>query len=226
MTDFSAYAPSLGQFMSCLLLFLLLTCPAPQPPPLLPRPRPRGCSCPQFVYYLCHSASFWPRVFCIKNCRNFYEAFFFYFILQCIPTSHKRERGVWAGAGAGLVLVGCRVIAFCAAVEFKWIQYCIFMLKCAQKQIFHLHFLNGEIRITYPTGTKHWFCFCAVPHAACNRGEGRVGGKRHRWSEVSACFWSARLSVKGSDESLPAAAPLLLSTCTIPSTSPPAFCLF
>jgi len=38
------------------------------------------------------------------------------------------------------------------AVEFKWIQYCIFTLKCFQKQIFHLHFLNGKIRITYPTG--------------------------------------------------------------------------
>lgn len=58
----------------------------------------------------------------------------------------------------------------------------------------------------------------------------REGGcsRRHRWSEVSACFWSARLSVKGSDEFLPAGAPLLLSTCTIPSTSlnstsPPCF---
>lgn len=144
------------------------------------------------------------------------KLFFCYFFLQCIPASNEWGRGVWAGAGAGLVLVGCRVIAFCAAVEFKWIQYCIFTLKCAQKQIFHLHFLNGEIRITYPTGTKHWFwfCFCAVPHAACSRGK---GSRRHRWSEVSACFWSTRLSVKGSDESLPAAAPLLLSTCTISS---------
>lgn len=156
------------------------------------------------------------------------KLFFCYFFLQCIPASNERGRGVCGGAGTGLVLVGCRVIAFCAAVEFKWIQYCIFTLKCAQKQIFHLHFLNGEIRITYPTGTKHWFCFCAVPHAACTALVEREGGgsRRHRWSEVSACFWSTRLSVKGSDESLPAA-PLLLSTCTISSHSPsPAFCLF
>lgn len=53
-------------------------------------------------------------------------------------------RGTEGRAG----LPGC-VIAFCVTVEFKWIQYCIFTLKCAQKQIFHLHFLNDEIRITY-----------------------------------------------------------------------------
>lgn len=58
--------------------------------------------------------------------------------------------------------VVCRVIAFCVGeFKWKWIQYCIFTPKCFQKQIFHLHFLNGAIRITYPTGPKHWFCSCA-----------------------------------------------------------------
>lgn len=144
------------------------------------------------------------------------KLFFFYFFLQCIPTSHKRERGVWAGAGTGLVLVGCRVIAFCAAVEFKWIQYCIFTLKCAQKQIFHLHFLNGEIRITYPTGTKHWFCFCAVPHVACSRGKGGVAGDT---GEVKYPPAFGQHGCPSKDPTSPCL--LLLLCCSLPVPSPP-----
>lgn len=67
-----------------------------------------------------------------------------------------------------------RVIAFCVAeFKWKWIQYCIFTPKCFQKQIFHLHFLNGAIRITCPTGPKHWFCSCAM------KGESRIPNPSH-----------------------------------------------
>lgn len=67
-----------------------------------------------------------------------------------------------------------RVIAFCVAeFKWKWIQYCIFTPKCFQKQIFHLHFLNGAIRITCPTGPKHWFCSCAM------KGESRIPRPSH-----------------------------------------------
>lgn len=165
-----------------------------------------------------------------KLSQFLWSFYFFYFFLQCIPTSHKRERGVWAGAGTGLVLVGCRVIAFCAAVEFKWIQYCIFTLKCAQKQIFHLHFLNGEIRITYPTGTKHWFCFCAVPHAACSSGKGGVSGDT---GEVKYPPAFGQPACRSKDPTSPCL--LLLLCCSLPVPSPPplstpppplAFCLF
>lgn len=57
--------------------------------------------------------------------------------------------------------------------KWKWIQYCIFTPKCFQKQIFHLHFLNGAIRITCPTGPKHWFCSCAM------KGESRIPRPSH-----------------------------------------------
>lgn len=83
-------------------------------------------------------------LFYIKNCFSFY-----------IMALWLENRG---GKSQGR-----RVIAFYVGeFKWKWIQYCIFTPKCFQKQIFHLHFLNGAIRITCPTGPKHWFCSCAL----------------------------------------------------------------
>lgn len=83
-----------------------------------------------------------------KKVLSFSVCFFIFYFFAFPPSESIPVGRMGRGTEGRVGLPGC-VIAFCVTVEFKWIQYCIFTLKCAQKQIFHLHFLNDEIRITY-----------------------------------------------------------------------------